>query len=420
MVRFACRLLIAWGACLGTGLIGSGPAVQAGDWPQILGPQRNGVASSEERINTQWRGSLPTVWSRNIGAGYAGVVVAGGRAVLFHRTNEEEVTECVDAVTGQPLWKAAHPIAFQPQVGSDNGPRATPVIAAGKVITFGARGDLTCYTLATGEELWRLPTHATYGAVEGYFGAGSSPLVVGDRVIVNVGGKRQSAGVAAFSLETGKLLWKRVADDASYSSPAVMIVEDLAIAIVVTRLKCVGITVEDGTELFDVPFGSRGPTVNGATPLILGDRIFLTSSYGVGAFSGRLTFPTFQTEYSGEEFFASQYATPVELKGALYGIDGRDDVPPADLKCIDPIKKRVLWSEKSFGYGTQILVDGKLLLLKTTGELVLVQANPEAYDERGRVTVLEGETRALPALSNGLLYVRDNREMKCIDLRVKR
>ncbi|RLS52293.1 MAG: alcohol dehydrogenase [Planctomycetota bacterium] len=392
----------------------------AGDWPQILGPTRSGVAASDERIATQWGGVLPTVWSRRVGAGYAGIVVSEGRAVLFHRLNEEEVVECLEAATGKPLWRAAHPITFQPQVGNDNGPRATPAIAGNKVVTYGAAGALTCYELATGRELWRKSTHKDFQATEGYFGAGSSPLILGDRVIVNVGGKKQAAGVVAFSLTSGETLWQRVADDASYSSPVVMTSNEQTIAIVITRLKCVGLMVEDGTEVFNVPFGARGPTVNGAAPVVLGDRIFLTSSYGVGSLSGQLTFPTFQTDYSSGEFFASQYATPVPYEGMLLGLDGRDDIPPADLKCIDPVKKRVLWSEQSFGYGTQILVDGKLVLLKTNGELVLVQPDLTAYDERGRVTVLSGETRALPALSNGLLYVRDDQELKCVDLRAPR
>ncbi len=415
MNRFPVRLWAILGFSLG--LLN---AVQAGDWPQILGPMRSGVADADERIAPQWRGELLTVWSRPVGAGYAGVVVAGGRAVLFHRVNEEEVIECFDAATSKPLWKAAHPITFQPQVGSDNGPRATPTIAAGKVITYGSHGDLTCYDMASGQELWRVATHETYGATEGYFGAGSSPLVVGNRVIVNVGGKKKGAGVVALTLESGKPVWQKVADDASYSSPALVISKEQMIAIVITRLNCVGLLVEDGTEIFNVPFGARGPTVNGATPVVLGERIFLTSSYGVGSLMGRVNFPTYQTEYAGAEFFASQYATPVPLDGVLYGIDGRDDVGPADLKCIDPVKKKLLWTEQRFGYGTQILVDGKLLLLKTDGELVLVQPAAEAYDERGRVRVLQGETRALPALSNGLLYVRDDRELKCVDLRVKR
>jgi outer membrane protein assembly factor BamB len=237
---------------------------------------------------------------------------------------------------------------------------------------------------------------------------------------VNVGGKRDNAGVVAFQLSDGKTLWKNVADDASYSSPMLLDLESMQIAIVVTRLKCVGLEVTQGTQVFDVPFGARGPTVNGASPVITENQIFLTSSYGVGSLSGRLVFPTFTTEFEKEQLFATQYATPIRIDGVFYGIDGRDDTGAADLKCFDPYRKKnkLLWTEQKFGYGTQILVDGKLLLLTTMGELVLVEPNSEEYRELARDRVLSGTTRALPAISNGLVYVRDDTTLKCLDLRV--
>ena len=356
-------------------LAGGHFSVQAADWPQVLGPQRNGIADSSEKISSRWRGKLRMPWSRPVGSGFAGVSVVDGRAILFHRDGEEELIECLDAQTGKPLWKASHPVAFQSQVGSNNGPLCTPTISQGKVITFGVEGVLSCHDLQTGQLDWMRETHKDFGAETGYFGAGSSPLVVGDRVIVNVGGKKAGAGVVAFNFQDGATVWKKVSDDASYSAPVVMDFEGLSIAIIVTRLKCVGIEIPGGGQIFEIPFGARGPTVNGASPVVTGNQIFLTSSYGVGAFSGRLEFPKFVTEYAKEEFFASQYATPILVDGLFYGIDGRDDTGPADLKCFDPKTKKVLWAELNFGYGTQILVDGKLLLVKTNGELVLIEPN---------------------------------------------
>ena len=405
--------LLALGLLLG----GTGASTHAADWPQVLGPQRNGIADPSEKIASDWKGPLKSPWSRSVGSGFAGIAVSQGRAVLFHRVGDEEVIECLDAVTGKPLWKAAHPTAFRPQYGSENGPLCTPTILQGQVITFGAEGVLSCHALQNGELDWTRDTHTDFGAETGYFGAGSAPLVVADRVVVNVGGKRQNAGVVAFDLKDGTTVWQKVADDASYSAPVLMDVEGLPIAIIITRLKCVGIEVTQGSPVFDVPFGARGPTVNGASPVIHGNQIFLTSSYGVGALSGHLEFPNFVTDYAKEEIFASQYATPILIGGLFYGIDGRDDTGPADLKCFDPRTKKLKWSEQNFGYGTQILVDGKLLLVKTNGELVLVEPNPEGYTELAREPVLSGVTRALPAFSNGLLYVRDATTLKCLDLR---
>lgn len=398
-------------------LMSSRGMTQAADWPQPLGPTRNGVAGSSETIKTKWPVKLATPWSQNVGSGYAGVVISDRRLVLFHRVDSEELIECLDADTGNAIWKKSHPTTFRPQVGSGDGPLCTPSISQGAVITLGAEGILSCHDIETGEERWTRDTLKDFGGNTGYFGCGSSPIVVGNRVIANVGGKRAGAGIVAFDLDSGKTVWKKIADDASYSTPAVMELEGLPIAIVVTRLKCVGIEIPNGGEIFEVPFGARGPTVNGATPVILDNRIFLTSSYGVGSLSGRLEFPKFNLDYTGEEFFASQYATPIAVNDLLYGIDGREDVPPADLKCIDPVRKKVLWSENDFGYGTQILIAGKLLLVKTNGEMVLCQPNPDAYEELARNQILPGTVRALPAYSNGLLYVRDEATLKCVNLR---
>lgn len=393
-------------------------AVHAADWPQPLGPTRNGVADPSEKIAAQWRGKLKSPWSRNVGSGYAGVVIASGRLILFHRVDSEELIECLDAATGKPIWKQSHRTAFRPQVGSGDGPLCTPSISQGAVITYGAEGILSCHDLITGDERWTRDTLKDFGGNTGYFGCGSSPIVVGNRVVVNVGGKRASAGIVAFDVDSGKTAWQKVADDASYSTPAVIELEGLPIAVVVTRLKCVGIEIPNGGQIFEVAFGARGPTVNGATPVLLdNNRIFLTSSYGVGSLSGRFEFPVFNLDYSGAEFFASQYATPIAVDGLLYGIDGREDIPPADLKCVDPIQKKVVWSENNFGYGSQILIEGKLLLVKNNGELVLCQPNAEAFAELGRQELLPGTVRAMPAFSNGLLYVRDEATLKCVDLR---
>lgn len=398
-------------------LIGSADRISAADWPQILGPNRNGVADASERISDRWRGPLKSPWTKSIGSGYAGVAIAGKSCILFHRVDSEEVIECLDSMTGKTLWKQGYPTTFRPQYGDGDGPLCTPTISQGLIVTYGAEGVLSCRSLESGETRWSRNVAQEFEANTGYFGCGSTPLIVGDRVIVNVGGKRQGAAVVAFDLQTGKTVWKQVADDASYSAPIVIQQADLPIAIVVTRLKCVGIDIPNGTVVFEVPFGARGPTVNGATPVINGQRIFLTSSYGVGSLSAQLDFPKFEVDYSGEDFFASQYATPVTLDGVMYGIDGRDDIAPADLKCFDPLSKKILWTESDFGYGTQLLIDGKLLLVKTKGELVLCQPNRESYTELARDKVLPGTIRALPAFSNGLLYVRDEATLKCINLR---
>ena len=411
MGRFVHWILaaLAWLACA---------VADAGDWPQILGPNRNGIAAPDEKLANVWRGAPKVVWERRVGSGYAGPVLQGDRLILFHRVGGDEVDECLEAHTSRTVWLQKYPTTFHPQVGGGDGTLCTPTIQGDRVITYGAQGVLSCFDLKAGTPLWSRETHKDFQAQEGYFGAGSSPLVIGSTVVVNVGGARANAGVVGVDLETGKTKWQQTAEQGSYSAPIATTVEETPRVIVVTRLKCVGLDPENGSLWFQFPFGSRGPTVNGATPLVLpGGELFLTASYGVGATLGRLNILGCDPVYSGDEIFSSQYDTPIHAGGLLYGINGRDDVPPADLKCFDPIARKTRWTEQSFGYGTLIHADDKLLILKTDGDLVLAEVNPERYVELGRMHLFKTTARALPALARGMLFARDEESLRCIDLR---
>ncbi len=189
-------------------VMGTAPA-SAGDWPQILGPHRNGIGEKETLAET-WPASGPkTLWSHAVGDGFAGVAVAVGKAVVFHRVGGSERVESLDAATGKPLWKKDFPATFQPAFVEDNGPRATPLIHKEHIYTYGAMGELRCLELATGNVVWERDTFEDYNSKrpfrgeppEGYFGIGSTPLVVDDKLIVNVGGDSTDAGMVAFALK---------------------------------------------------------------------------------------------------------------------------------------------------------------------------------------------------------------------------
>jgi outer membrane protein assembly factor BamB len=289
-----------------------------------------------------------------------------------------------------------------------------PTIHDGRVITFGAQGVLNCYDLESGERQWSHATHAEFGAREGYFGAGSSPLVVDGRVIVNVGGREQEAGVIAFDLATGNLAWQAVADEASYSSPVLATVGGRTQVVLLTRYKCVGLDPADGKVGFEFPYGLRGPTVTAANPVIVGDHLFLSASYGIGAVWGRLTARGFEEAWNSNDVLSSQYTTCIEHDGKLIGVDGRQDIPPAALKCIDPVTRKELWSAPIPGYATLIKADGKLLIARTDGTLALAELRMDAFQPLAQAQVFEGVTRALPALADGRLYVRDGRTLKCL------
>jgi len=407
------------------GVLAAGVAnpVAAGDWPQILGPERNGIAAADETLATEWPAEGPyTLWQREVGSGYAGVAVANKRAVLFHRVDGKEVTESLDAASGKTIWTDEHPTTFAPQVGGGDGPLCVPVIQGGRVFTFGAEGVLTCLDAATGKQLWLRDTHTDFGAQPGYFGAGSSPIVVKDLVIVNVGGGQKEAGIVAFAVATGKTVWTKTSERASYSSPVLTTIADVPHLIVVARYRVLLLDPATGAIRWQFSFGQRGPTVNGANPLAIKGKdgnphLLVTAAYGIGSVYGAFDKNKFTKLWDGDQSLATQYCTPIALGGFLYAIDGRDDQPPADLKCIAQSTGEVLWKEPDFGYGTLIFADGKLIATKENGELVLFQPDTAGLQVLARARPFAGTIRALPALAAGKLYIRDDHTLKCLSVK---
>jgi outer membrane protein assembly factor BamB len=171
-----------------------------------------------------------------------------------------------------------------------------------------------------------------------------------------------------------------------------------------------------GALFWRFPFGMRGPTVNGASPLVLDGHLFVTASYGIGASYNKINLAGFSNEWENDSSLSSQYATPIEHDGFLYGIHGRDDVPPADLVCVNSADGKVRWSERNFGYATMLKADGRIIAVKTDGTLVLFEPNPDSYRSVSEARVFKRTVRALPALANGGLYVRDETTLKRFDV----
>lgn len=395
----------------------------AGEWPQILGPTRNGIAAEDEVLAEEWPADGPyTLWQREVGSGYAGVAVANKRVVLFHRVENKETIESLDAATGKTQWTHAYVTTFAPQVGSGNGPLCVPVIQGNRVYTYGAQGVLTCCDASTGQEIWQRDTHTDFAAQPGYFGAGSAPVVVDDVVVVNVGGGQKEAGIVGFSAATGKTLWTKTSERASYSSPAVFKLNDITHLLVVTRYTVVLLDPATGAVRWQFSFGARGPTVNAATPLVLrgkagADHLLVTSSYGVGSIYGSFDRTRMTKVWGGTDSLASQYCTPIALGGFLYAFDGRDDQPPAVLKCIKQADGEVMWTE-GIGYGTLLFADGKLIASKTDGELLLIKPDAASLQVLSQARPFPpGAVRALPALAAGKLYLRDEHTLKCLNVK---
>ena len=398
------------------GLLSTAAAL-AGDWPQILGPHRNGHADNESLASSWPAGGPKKLWRFQLGSGYAGPTVVDQRVIVFHRVGDQERIECLDAAAGKSQWKADFPASYRGGIDPDKGPRCVPMIGERSAFVFGASGDLHAVKLDSGEKLWSRSLYADYRGDEGYFGAGSTPILVANKLLVNVGAR--GAGLVALEPDTGKTAWQASDEAASYSSPTIAHIDGQDKALFVTRYNCVLADPADGrvTQLF--PFGMRGPTVNAATPLVIGNKLFTTASYGVGAAYAALSDAPTKPLWTNDNTLSSQYATPVEHKGFLYGIHGREDQGVAELRCVEAATGKVQWKKTEFGVAHIILAGDKLLIQTAEGHLVLAAADPTKFRELASMKLPSNPARALPALASGRLYVRTGSgggELLCFDV----
>lgn len=388
----------------------------AADWPQLHGPARDGH-SPETKLNWNWPKDGPKVaWMRDAGAGWAGPVVVDERVVFFHRVGDEEILLCLDPATGKEKWKYAYPTKYKDDFNFDNGPRATPTISGDKVFALGANGDFSAIELATGKKLWHRNLLTDYKADKGFFGAACSPLVLGDKVVVNVGGK--GAGVVAFNVADGKEVWKSTDDGASYSSPAVAELDGKPAAVFFTRTGLRVLDPASGKSLYDLPWRPRmQASVQGATPLVWKNEIFITASYDLGATVVSAKDGKLDEVWASDKALSMQYNTAVRVGDYLYGTHGRSDFNNGQLRCVAWKTGEVKWTQDKYGIASVIAVDGGLLVLTENGDLVRCDASPDGYKERARAVILKKPTRAAPALANGLFFARDGKQLICVSLK---
>jgi outer membrane protein assembly factor BamB len=387
----------------------------AADWPQLLGPGRNGVYAGPP-LSEAWPAAGPrVVWRRQIGAGLSGPVFAQNRVILFHRVSNREVVEAIDPASGKTEWQYAYPTAYRDDFGFDEGPRAVPVVANGVVYTFGAEGQLHAVDLASGKKIWSEDTMRRFGVPKGYFGAAGSPLVEDGRVIANIGGK--NAGVVAFDAKTGNVLWTATEDAASYSSGIGATIAGHRYAIFLTRAGLVGLDPVSGQVRFQRPWRARqAASVNAATPIVNGDLIFVSAEYGPGAGVLRFDGSKLTDLWSSDEALSNHYATSVLFDGFLYGFHGRQEFGQS-FRAVEFRTGKVRWSEDRFGAGSVTLAGNRLLILRESGELLLAAASPDGFKPIARAQILPATVRAYPAIADGMVYARNDDTLICLDLR---
>jgi outer membrane protein assembly factor BamB len=390
------------------------PAI-ATDWPQFLGPNRNGTYPGPPLLEA-WGPSGPkVVWRKQVGQAFAGPAVVQNRVLLFHRVGNEEVLESLDAKTGASMWRYAYATNYRDDFGFDEGPRAVPVVADGIVYTFGAQGQLHAVDLAKGTRVWSEDTMKRFNVPKAYFGAGGSPLVEDGRVIANIGGDK--AGVVAFDAKTGKVVWAATDDDASYSSGTGATIAGRRSAIFLTRDNLIGLDPATGAIQFQRRWRARiAASVNAATPLVVGDSIFVSAQYGPGAGVLRVNGSTLTDVWASDEVLSNHYATSVYYDGYLYGYHGRQEFGPS-LRAVEFKTGAVKWSQDQFRAGSITLAGDRLLIMREGGEMILAPATPQAFKPLARAQVLPGVVRPLPAIADGFVYVRNENTLVCLDLR---
>lgn len=398
------------------------PATTTEDWPQWRGAGRDGI-SPATGLRTDWTRDPPKlVWKKPVGRGYASLSVVGNRAYLLDYDGKGfERVYCLDAATGNDIW--VYRYETNRKGGGYAGPRATPTVFDGRVYTVGADGHFLCLEADPPDHqpkvLWEHMLMAEFNAPMPGHGAACSPLIEGDSVIVQPGGK--DASVVAFDRKTGKMAWGSMSDPASYSSPVAATVAGVRQVIAFTARGVGGVRAADGNPLWHFTWATSFD-VNAATPIVAGDYVFVSSGYGVGCALVHVS----ATKDGGVEakpvyvrkgkLMRNHHMTCVLRDGYLYGCD---DSGRQELKCVDLRAGEEKWATEKVGKHTLIYADGHLIALNEEGTLVLAECSPKGYHEKGRLTgILSGsECWALPALANGRLYIRGHHDAFCLDLR---
>ena len=377
-------------------------------WTNFRGPDRDGHYR-EQPVRTDWRAPLTPLWKQPIGAGYGSFVIAEGRAFTIEQRGGRELAAAYDVATGRELWTSAWDARFQHSMGGD-GPRATPTWDDGRVFVLGAAGEFRAVDAATGRTLWRTNILADAGATNTDHGTAASPLVVDNTVVVIPGGGNGQS-IVAYDRESGKRAWSALDDRAAYSSPMLVTLAGVRQILAHTEARLVGLSPENGTRLWEFPW--RTPNA-AAQPLVTApDRVFISAEtdaalleLAAGA-DGQLT----ARELWRTTRMNNKFTSPVLHDGFIYGLD------EAILACIDASTGDLKWKGGRYGYGQVMLASGHLIVLTEEGELALVRADPTSHQEITRFSAIEGKTWNHPAMSDGLLLIRNIEEMAAFDLR---
>ena len=407
-------------------------SILADDWPQWLGPQRDGVWR-EEGIVEKFDGAPKLRWKADIGGGYAGSAVAGGRVFVTDRQRAKgtERVLCFNEADGRPLWMHEYPCAYR--VSYSAGPRCTPTVDGDRVYTLGAMGNLFCLSVKDGKVLWQHDFKKDFGAKTPIWGFAAHPLVDGDKLICLVGGKQGTT--MAFNKMTGKVIWAALpGPDLGYCPPMIFKAGGQRQLIIWHPRALNSIDPETGKVYWTEPFRIRSG-LSIPTPRLHGDLLFVTSFYN-GPLMMRLDKnkpkatvawrATGRSERNTEQLHAI-IATPFIEDGHIYGVCSY-----GQFRCLKAATGERVWESlkpvtgKVGRWANAFLVKhrDRFFIHNEKGDLIIAKLSPKGYQEISRAKLIEPTNRAAgrqlvwshPAFANRSIYLRNDKEVRCYSL----
>jgi outer membrane protein assembly factor BamB len=390
------------------------------NWPEFRGPRRDGVVRGP-RLARDWNVKPPRLlWKQPCGEGFGSMAIAGNLLVTLEQRGDSEAVVAYDTETGKERWKHEYPARFWEPLGG-LGPRATPTIADGFVYSLGAKGHLVCLEAQTGAHHWTV--NILENGVNLQWGMAGSPLIVDNKVIVNPGyqgaDSPENKAVVAYDRVTGNQVWATPGKRAGYSSPMLATLADHRQIVLFDGGQVAGYEPASGKLLWSYPWNRTREDINVAQPIVWPDgRVFISSGYGVGCALIQVTAQSGNWEvkelwHRPNKPLRCKISSPVEYNGYLYGLD------EGILACIDARDGTLKWRDGRYGHGQLLRYEDLLIILDEKGNLVLVEARPDRYHELGKVKAIRSDPRTwnVPAVANGRIYVRNEHEMACYDLR---
>ena len=391
------------------------PATAPAEWHQWRGPNRDGISAETGLLQTWPKSGPPQVWrTTGLGNGYSSFSSSSGRLYTLGARAGTEYVMAFDRATGKKAWEYVNGRRFENDRG--DGPRSTPTVEGDRLYVLGGSGDLTCLDHATGKRIWSVNIVQKFGGNNPYWGYSESPLIVGDRILVNAGGSRSS--IVAVSKADGSTLWQQHNDDAGYSSPMLLRTGSLTQVVYFTGSRALAVDPRDGRLLWSYNKVANG-TANIATPIVKGTRVFMSSDYGTGA--ALLDIRAAGNFASANEVYFTRdmrnhHSSSVLIGDHLYGFSS------SILTAMMFDTGKTVWRDRSVGKGSLIFADNRLYLYSEDGVVGLAEASPEGYREHGRFTLASqsgSPTWSHPIISNGLMIIRDQDAMYAYDVRAR-